>query len=275
MAFRLDGRVRVIATADGSVRDDFTVMYRGKTLAAKEWLAADGVAVREELARAVESIAQQAVDEVMIYRPPARTSATDERGDPVPAYVLRPSDPELRRSSRTGNPFTQAVCAGHYQGGPTQGGVERYPLISRQPTFQWEALPRDFDLRLGDGPGQAHDVRYDFRIFDSSGPALAEELRLSYERSGLAQASHRLSEPLAACREFRWTVRARFVLDGVTRATEWTGAYLAYRGAVEPRMVRRAADVVAAIGPPHLKDTALLFAMIQTPSESGQECECR
>jgi hypothetical protein len=40
---------------------------------------------------------------------------------------------------------------------------------------------------------------------------------------------------------------ARFVLDGVMRATEWTGAYAAYPGAVEPQMVRRAADATALI----------------------------
>jgi hypothetical protein len=274
VAFRLDGRVRVIATADGSVRDDFTVTYRGKTLDANEWLAADGVAVREEMARGVQSIAQQAVDEVMIYRPPARTSATG-KPDLVPAYVLRPSDPELRRSSHMGNPFTQAACAGHYQGGATSAGLERYPLISRQPTFQWEALPRDFDRPLGDGPGQAHDVRYDLRIFDSSEPTLAERLSLTYERTGLEQPSHRVAEPLASCGQFRWTVRARFMLDGVMRATEWTGAYAAYFGAVEPQMARRSADAIAAIRAPYPNDPALLFAMILTPSDTGQACECR
>src|SRR5690606_24723149 len=117
----------------------------------------------------------------------------------------------------------------------TYGHLERYPLASLRPSFRWESWPRGFDITPGSGPGQAQHVRYDFRLF--SGESIA------YEWLGLIAPEHEVDAPLRPCESYRWTVRARFMLNGTPRATEWMGAYNTMGGPVAPWWWRRGSGV--------------------------------
>jgi hypothetical protein len=117
----------------------------------------------------------------------------------------------------------------------------------------------DFDLVPGDGPGQVQDLRYDFRMFGATG--------VVYERLGLAEPLHTLEERLPSCAEYRWTVRARFVLDGRQRATEWTGGY------VDPMWLRGRPGKPAMAAVP--QDATRFFAIVQTPGDDGAVCKCQ
>lgn len=89
-----------------------------------------------------------------------------------------------------------------------------------QPTLRWEAFS-DAAARKDDRGGRLNgirDVSYDLRIF------LAEEDHpgdVFYARSELPEPSHKVETPLLPTAKYFWTVRARFMLDGMTRVTPW------------------------------------------------------
>jgi hypothetical protein len=108
---------------------------------------------------------------------------------------------------------------------------------SLQPTLQWEAFPRTEDRAEDAGKltERLTDVRYDLRIWASVGGGRGE---LVYERLGLSLpvqppeeaalaapgpfVEHRLEVPLLPGREYLWSVRARFHLEGAERAIRWS-----------------------------------------------------
>jgi hypothetical protein len=69
---------------------------------------------------------------------------------------------------------------------------------------------------------------------------------------------------------FRWTVRARFELDGAPRATEWTGAYDTIGGYLDPMWVRGRPGAPALAGFPH--DPLYYYPIVRTPSADEESC---
>ena len=85
---------------------------------------------------------------------------------------------------------------------------------SLQPTFQWQPFPR----LEGNFADRVQDVTYELRIWTTvPGPAG----KLKYARDGLELPSHQLKEPLDPSSRYLWSVRARFMVDGHSRVTEW------------------------------------------------------
>ena len=253
----MQARVRVLSTRDGKEIDTLTIRAGSERRTLDEWLAADGQAIRTAFERGAASIAEQALDEILLVYHPKQIPQQPETGETerVPPYALRAIQPPIRNKTYWG------------EGGRrmTYGHLERYPLDGLQPEFRWEPWPRGFDIFLGSGPGQAREVRYDLRIFGAEGVA--------YERRGLAQAAHRLEQPLNPCRTYRWTVRARFMFNDAPRATEWTGAYDSIGGAVAPWWIRRGSGAPAlALVPGSLIP---FFPIIETPGVSGEACPGR
>ncbi|MDH4284926.1 MAG: hypothetical protein OEV35_06365, partial [Gallionellaceae bacterium] len=240
-------RVRVFTTRDGNEIDAFTIRAISELRTIDEWLADDGLALKTAIEQATASIAEQAVDEILlIYHPqqPSQQQARD-KSRWVPPYALQPIEPPIRTKLYFFTPSRKTLA-----------NLERYALTSLQPELSWEAWPRGFDIFPGDGPGQAREVRYDLRIFGVEG--------VVYERRGLLQAAHRLEQPLSPCETYRWTVRARFMLDEAPRATEWTGAYGSLWG--EPWSFRRHPGRLGVLS---------LYPIIETPGVKGEECPGR
>jgi len=258
----MNGRVRVVRTSDNVQLDTFTVRYFGGARPVDEWLADGGKGIRAELDRGASTLAEQAIDEVLlIYRhsaaAPTRSSASlapsatqePKRTDLVPPYALRPVEPPLRNKVYWGPRMNY-------------GHLEIYPLPSLQSTFQWEAFPRGYDIAPGPGPGEASALRYDFRIFGDEG--------IVYERRDLEGTSHRLEQSLQPCRIYRWTVRGRFALGGVGYATEWTGAYDTMGGQVAPWWWRRGSGVPLLADVP--ETVVPFYPLFETPSVTGNKC---
>lgn len=104
---------------------------------------------------------------------------------------------------------------------------------SLQPTFRWAPFPNaeEYDESVRTKLARAENVRYDLRVWRGSlwlpfplipskqwGLHYGERV---YERQGLREPWHRIEEPLQPTTLYVWSVRARFELDGETRATEW------------------------------------------------------
>lgn len=271
----LQARVRVLSARDGKVIDILNMKYISEARAIDEWLAADGQAIKTEFDRGSASIAEQAIDEIMlIYHPKTVPQQVESREtERVPSYALRAIEPRIR------NKFYLSTAR------ITYGHLERYPLSELQPTFRWEPWPRGFDIVPGNGPRQARQVRYDLRIFGATGilyepRGLVEPVHwldatgiIIYERRGLVEAVHRLEQPLEPCRTYRWTVRARFVLNGAPRATEWTGAYDTMSGQVAPWWWRRGSGVPALAFVPG--SVIPLYPIVETPNVDGTTCPGR
>lgn len=99
---------------------------------------------------------------------------------------------------------------------------------SLEPTLRWQAFPRQEDLLYGAQQEMDHirHVRYDLIV------ARAEDglpAGVVYSRTGLTTTEHTLETPLAPHAQYLWTVRARFMLDGRERVTEWGSQRLPFK----------------------------------------------
>ncbi|MGH9783758.1 MAG: hypothetical protein ACRD88_06190 [Terriglobia bacterium] len=253
VSLSMRARVRVLSARDGKEIDSLTIRAGSELQTLDEWLAADGQAIKTAFERVSTAIAEQALDEILLIYHPKQIPEQQATGETerVPPYALRAIEPPIRIKV--------------YLVRTTWGWLERYPLSGLQPSFRWEAWPRGFDIVPGNGPGQAQQVRYDLRIFGEPG--------IIYERRGIVEAEHRLEQPLEPCHTYRWTVRARFMLNGAPRATEWTGAYDTIGGQVAPWWFRRGsgAPALAAIG----GSVVLYYPIIETPGVKGEACPGR
>lgn len=250
----MQARVRVLCTRDGKEIDTLTIREGSELRTLDEWLAADGQAIRTAFERGAASVAERALDEILLIYHPKQIPQQPETGETerVPPYALRAIEPPIRNKV-------------YWGGRMTYGHLERYALGSLRPEFRWEPWPRGFDIFPGSGPGQAREVRYDLRIFGAEGVA--------YERRGLAQAAHRLEQPLDPCRTYRWTVRARFMFNDAPRATEWTGAYDTMGGAVAPWWFRRGSGAPALAWFPDR--VVEFYPIIETAGVTGGACPGR
>ena len=92
---------------------------------------------------------------------------------------------------------------------------------SLQPTFRWEAFPRERDRAANkEILSGLTDVTYDLQIWrvETTFQYPAERV---YAKRGLTATSHRIEQPLAPATTYSWTVRARFQVNGEPRVTEW------------------------------------------------------
>jgi len=133
--------------------------------------------------------------------------------------------------------FVLALC-GILSGCATEASVQglrpEYPAVrhnffnpeiafvtvdSLQPILKWEPFPRPQDRVADKFMERVSTITYDlqiWRIGENGQPA-----ELVYERNGLAVPYHKIETPLLSSREYLWSVRARFDLDGKPRVTEW------------------------------------------------------
>ena len=252
----MQARVRVVSMRDGKEIDTLTIWCGSALRKPDEWLAADGQAIKTAFDRCPASIAERALDEILlVYHPKQmREQPQSSETERVPPYALRAIEPPIRNKVYS-NPSRMNF-----------GHLERYALGSLQPEFRWEPWPRGFDILPGSGPGQAREIRYDLRI-------LGEVGGVAYERRGLVEPAHRIEQPLTPCRTYRWTVRARFILGDAPRATEWTGAYDSIGGSVAPWWIRRGSGAPALAMIPGSVDW--FYPIVETPGMTGEECPGR
>jgi len=65
---------------------------------------------------------------------------------------------------------------------------------------------------------RVRNVTYDLVIAEAPNVRVGAVV---YRRERIAQNTHRLEEPLAPRRNYYWSVRARFTLDGNEQVTDW------------------------------------------------------
>jgi hypothetical protein len=98
---------------------------------------------------------------------------------------------------------------------------------SLTPLLRWTPFTGNTDNdQLADrSPGRITDIVYDLKIWNGLGD-------LSYERTGVTDSTHIVSEPLTIVpghygwgKHFYWSVRARFREDGIEKWTGWASHF--------------------------------------------------
>lgn len=91
------------------------------------------------------------------------------------------------------------------------------------PSLRWQGFPRSSDVSVApEDMAQVKNVRYDLFVAELHG----DDLRIIYQREGLLNPEHTIEKSLKPETEYKWSVRARFELDGRERVTEWSGLAL-------------------------------------------------
>ncbi len=171
------------------------------------WVANDAQAFREALAAAYRELAAAVVEEsLLVYRSDDRAAPATEYGR---GYFLTPVEPP---------PVRRKFPVRDYEIGFGSAGTAL--VTSRQPRLRWTELPvrggrRGNDFPLADVEQQT--IRYDVRVFDGN--------NVVTEADALPRPEFRVPVALAPCRSYFWTVRARFLLRGRERVTDWSGPF--------------------------------------------------
>lgn len=85
-------------------------------------------------------------------------------------------------------------------------------MTELQPSLRWQAFS------LPEPEGSLSEVTYEVKIWAAAHDAPGQ---LVYAREGLPEPSHNVQESLPPSMTLFWSVRARFLLNGSPRVTDW------------------------------------------------------
>lgn len=109
---------------------------------------------------------------------------------------------------------------------PEKYGVGK--VHSFQPVLRWEEFPRSQDRVVDQGGlvNRISEVTYELRIFETrddrgSRPGGVFAGNVVYARKDLTTTTHQIEVMLKPSTYYLWTVRARYLLDGMNRVTDW------------------------------------------------------
>ena len=129
----------------------------------------------------------------------------------IPVSGFRPIDPPVTRSF-----------------GLTPQDMIAWPTVdSLRPTLRWQAFPGEHQQYVSSQvepfvgfPAHAiRDVTYELRIWTVISQRPAD---LVYEVNGLTQPFHAVAQDLKPSSSYYWSVRARFLLYGDPRVSDWS-----------------------------------------------------
>lgn len=105
---------------------------------------------------------------------------------------------------------------------PVEATYPPHTVSALQPVLRWEAFPRSKD-READREGiigQVTEVTYDLRVWETPGSFIRERKPI-YAQTGLIRPEHKIDVQLKPSTQYMWTIRARFLLNGQPRITDW------------------------------------------------------
>ena len=221
LSFFLVVRARMIHPGDGKQLYDREFVYEGDLYEGKRWAADNAALLEAELHRAYASVAESIVEKVFLLTAlPLETNYRDP--DQKIHHILSIGGGDLacglawRVPPREYSPTVFSDLE--------RRNWNRFPVIAtRTPTLEWEAFPRVIDQHARYAPllSKVSNIRYDLRIWKVVSDIPPQ---LVYERKALTVPTHTLDQPLESGTRYFWSIRARFEINGKTRATRW-GCY--------------------------------------------------
>jgi hypothetical protein len=195
----------LVGTSSGHPLGRRTLVYLSPRHRMALWTHDGGALARVEIERGLRTLAERAIESLVLKAEPML--ATGYALAPATCGLISRQPPPVWE----GLPFTQR-----------RPGIALVDSLS--PLLAWEERPPP-DETGGDAASwvraRADDIRYDLRIWDSLDEAPAN---LVYEREGLAGTDHRVEQPLQPGVTYFWSVRMRYTVDGLPRATRWSAA---------------------------------------------------
>lgn len=213
---RLVVRAKIIDTKKQSVIDQIEFGFSPGSHTSEEWLKDNAAMLDRSIDEGLKEIASDIVREFFrLYYPSREREPGESHESGAPFYVLRPVYPVGTRSI-----FKHEIAA----------------VDSLQPTLRWEAFPRAFDgISKNGSTSSFSDVNYEIQIHRVSRRPLDGgfmQPKFYYETgpvflqgAGLSQPEYTVEQLLEPCGYYSWSVRARFLMDGHPRITEWSGWY--------------------------------------------------
>jgi len=211
-------RVRLLRAADRQERYVARIRYLGDRRTIAEWSGNDAAHLVAGLTAGYAALAAQIADGAFLLYPyPDQQFGSS--GFLSTAFGLAPIDPRTR---------------GTLTGDPLFGDrFEWTEVSSLRPMLRWQAFPRPTDIAAAPSEmARVTSVTYDLVIAREHNYAAGDVI---YRRRGLPAPEHRLETPLAPNARYFWTIRARFMLDGVAHVTGWGSTnYVARDGVTAP-----------------------------------------
>jgi len=209
VSFFMDAAISLSRVKDGKELYSGKSSYSSRPQRFSEWSRNNANPLRLEFEKAYKRIAEQVIENLFLIH----DFHIDSIWSTDMYCMLKPVNP----------PLTMLGFFSHERITPK--------LESRKPTFQWEAFPRDKDLRSDSKGLLSHisDISYDLIVWKTRDNIPTE---LVYDKKGLVLTERVLREEriveytidkeLEPSTEYYWSVRARFMLDGKPRLTRWS-----------------------------------------------------
>ena len=203
LALHLQSQVRVTELPSGQVRYGQIFEYSSPARSFNDWLAGDGVQLRQGLSEGLDRLATNIVGGIFASTRviSARRTWTLLGTQCFGCCWICPKYPRLDY-----NVFDKMLY---------------YPIVnSFRPTLAWEEVPSNEDAgKIEREVGQKPDwVYYDLRIWKMQGP---EAGKLVYEKRSLPMPSHTVDEELTPDTQYFWSVRSCLQIKGVKTCTPW------------------------------------------------------
>ena len=233
---------RQIDSRSGIEKNRITYRHRAGCVAFNRMIADEGKSFSKLINDAYEKVAEEIVDDFFLLYYPKQAidkSKVKKSIGLVPEFVLKPVYPPI------GEKFMdfKSVFSKKPKNFTGYGGMHFVDIDTLRPRFQWEAFPRQIDFgQDGLRENPFSNITYDLRLYRGmmSGKVnLVAPIDLVYSTQGLKNNHHQITKPLQPCSWYYWTVKARFRLAGVTRSTDWGGAYNNITGGYFPSVYRR------------------------------------
>lgn len=167
--------------------------------------------LKEELTNSYRFIVEQSLDELLLLYHHKKEMTADNWLPKVSAEIIEPIYP---RSTIHFN-ILGAFSKKYARAGSVLGFAH---LDEKQTTFKWSPLPSS----LQSIKDQLADISYDFRIYEAEyeGEQFLPS-KLIYQKRNIQKPQHKVDSSLNLCGRYFWTARARFMLNGHPRVTEW------------------------------------------------------
>ena len=212
LSFYLMATIHVVRVKDGKHLYKREFVYQSDDYDARLWAENQASLLQTELQRAYASLAESVVEQVFLLSDLPLGSRARASGDSLFIGAWDACGLAWVSPSRDYQPSISD---------PNASKWNRFPKVaSRQPTLEWETMPRDSDRRKASKKVLAtiSNVRYDLRLWQVINNAPPQ---LIYERRDLTTPSHMLEQPLSSKSRYFWSARARFDQDGRVHATKW------------------------------------------------------
>jgi hypothetical protein len=277
IAVRLHGEIVLTNSRDGSVVDQYSYAVETPRQFVEGWSQGGVGLLASSISVGIVQMAEVLAEEVLLIV----TSPQQRRK----GYLVQPITPKYKIALFGGSDDFTSV------------GGDYHRTDSLQPTFSWEDFRTAYaeDPLYDDVPASALEVSYDLRIYRSRLGADAQPMlypssakmpttlypgEMLHEFRGVPAEEFVPDFEFAPCTPYAWTVRARFVVDGKTHLTYWSGNYKEKKveelrkwrisRKASARAARSAGVVIGWDYDEMLREQAQYFPFLAT--SSGQKC---